>query len=210
MITVAFFNNRRGVGQTSLVYHVAWALTELGRRVLVADLDPQAGLSARCLREERLEELWSAEGPRRQTVFGAVHDLGRTLGEPAPVPAEPLSNRLGLLVGDLALSTFEATLSDAWQRRHDRSAPSHRLTGALDRAVRQAALDWGADVALIDLGPNLSAINRAAVVTAEWLVTPLNADLFSVQALRSLGPALKTWRSEWAARVDRGALSPGA
>ncbi|MHC1595014.1 MAG: ParA family protein [Methanotrichaceae archaeon] len=43
---VAFFNNKGGVGKTSLVYHLAWMYADLGLKVLVADLDPQANLTA--------------------------------------------------------------------------------------------------------------------------------------------------------------------
>ena len=45
---LTFFNNKGGVGKTTLVYHLAWMLTELGRSVLVVDLDPQANLT-RCV-----------------------------------------------------------------------------------------------------------------------------------------------------------------
>jgi chromosome partitioning protein len=52
-----------------------------------------------------------------------------------------------------------------------------------------------------DMGPNLGAANRAAlmgsdsdhVVTA-LVVTALAADLFSLQGLRNLGPMLRAWR----------------
>jgi chromosome partitioning protein len=204
MITIAFFNNRSGVGQTSLVYHLAWALTELGQRVLIADLDPQANLSARCLPAERLDELWSTDETCRQTIFGAVCDVREELVDLNSVSAEPLSNRLGLLVGDIELSTFEPRLFEARLERPDHVTFSHQVTGALDRAVRHAALDWGAQVTLVDLGPNLGALNRTALVTADWIVTPLNVDLFSVQGLRSLGPTLKSWQREWAQRANRG------
>jgi len=55
---LTFFNNKGGVGKTSLVYHLAWMLTDLGYRVLACDLDPQANLTAAFLDEERLENLW--------------------------------------------------------------------------------------------------------------------------------------------------------
>ncbi len=57
---IAFFNNKGGVGKTSLVYHLAWMYHDLGLRVLVADFDPQANLTAAFLAEERLEEIWLA------------------------------------------------------------------------------------------------------------------------------------------------------
>ncbi len=55
---IAFFNNKGGVGKTSLVYHAAWMLADQGYRVVAADLDPQGNLSAACLDEDRLEQLW--------------------------------------------------------------------------------------------------------------------------------------------------------
>ncbi len=55
--TIAFFNNKGGVGKTSLVYHIAWMMADMGMRVVAADLDPQGNLSAAFLDENRLEAL---------------------------------------------------------------------------------------------------------------------------------------------------------
>ena len=54
---IAFFNNKGGVGKTSLVYHVAHMLANLDFRVVATDLDPQANLSAAFLDDEQLELL---------------------------------------------------------------------------------------------------------------------------------------------------------
>ena len=52
---------------------------------------------------------------------------------------------------------------------------------------------------LLDLGPNLGAINRAALLAADCLaVVPSAADRFSLQGLRTLGPAIREWNQEWA------------
>jgi cellulose biosynthesis protein BcsQ len=56
---------------------------------------------------------------------------------------------------------------------------------------------------LVDLGPNLGAINRSALIASDYVVTPLGPDLFSVQGLRNLGPALRRWRTEWTDRRQR-------
>ena len=42
---LTFFNNKGGVGKTSLAYHLAWMLSDLGYNVLACDLDPQANLT---------------------------------------------------------------------------------------------------------------------------------------------------------------------
>ena len=54
MKTIAFFNNKGGVGKTSLVYHLAWMFADHGIKTLAVDLDPQANLTAMFLDEERL------------------------------------------------------------------------------------------------------------------------------------------------------------
>ena len=58
MKTIAFFNNKGGVGKTSLVYHLSWMYADLGLSVVAADLDPQANLTSMFLGDERLEQLW--------------------------------------------------------------------------------------------------------------------------------------------------------
>ena len=56
MTAIAFFNNKGGVGKTTLAYHLSWMYADLGVSVVVADLDPQANLTTMFLSEDRLEE----------------------------------------------------------------------------------------------------------------------------------------------------------
>jgi len=203
MITIAFFNNKGGVGKTSLLYHLAWAFADFRVRVIGVDLDPQSNLSALCLEEERMEQLWGAEGAARDTVFGAIFPVKEELGDIGECHVEPVSPRFGLLPGDIHLASFEAKLSEAWPKCVDRHAPSFRATTSFHRLIDVAGRKWNADLALIDVGPNLGALNRAALISAEHIVVPLGADLFSIQGLRNLGPTLAAWREEWAERAAR-------
>jgi len=199
---IAFFNNKGGVGKTTLVYHLAWMYADLGLRVLAADLDPQANLTAAFLDEERLEEIWPADG-RRLTVYGAVRPLIRGTGDIEEISIQELEgagSRAGLLPGDLMLSAFEAQLSEVWPKCMDRDERSFRVTSAFYRVIHAAAQQWEADLVLMDLGPNLGAINRASLISAYAVVIPLSPDLFSLQGLRNLGPALREWRQQWGER----------
>jgi len=75
---LTFFNNKGGVGKTSLVYHLAWMLYDIGHRVLACDLDPQSNLTAAFLDEGRLENLWDesdATPPSGNTIFECVKPL---------------------------------------------------------------------------------------------------------------------------------------
>jgi len=196
MKTVAFFNNKGGVGKTTLVYHLAWMLAERGEQVLAVDLDPQANLTSMFLPEDALEDLWP-NGEHPHTIFGALRPIIRGLGDVRMPHIEAIGPRIGLVVGDLALSTFEDKLSDAWPRCHNRDESAFRTMTAFYRGVTQAAAAHAATWVLIDVGPNLGAINRAALIASEHVVIPLGPDLFSLQGLRNLGPSLRTWRASW-------------
>ncbi len=76
-----------------------------------------------------------------------------------------------------------------------------RCTSAFHRIIQAAGAETGAEIALLDVGPNLGAINRAVLIAADALVVPLAPDLFSLQGLRNLGPTLGRWRKEWQTRL---------
>lgn len=197
--TIAFFNNKGGVGKTSLVYHIAWMMSDMGMRVVAADLDPQGNLSAAFLDEDRLEALWP-EDKHPATVYGAVRPLKRGVGDVEEPLVESISESLGLIPGDMALSEFEDDLSQVWPKCLDGDERAFRVISAFWRVLQKGADAYRADVVLIDLGPNLGAINRAALIASDYVVIPLGPDLFSLQGLRNLGPTLREWRRGWSER----------
>ena len=199
MKTIAFFNNKGGVGKTALVYHLAWMFADQGHRVLAADLDPQANLSTMFLDEERLETFWP-EGDSRHTVLGAIRPLLEGEGS-IETPFVEENDNIGLLVGDLALSGFEDELSQQWPRCLDGNKRAFRVVGAFSEVIQRGAADHKADLALVDVGPNLGAINRAAMIAADYVIVPLGPDLFSLKGLQNLGPSLRDWRGEWQERL---------
>lgn len=201
MKTIAFFNNKGGVGKTSLIYHLAWMYADLGLQVIAADLDPQANLTAMFLDEERLETLWP-DGPHRETVFGALQPLLEGTGDIAEPHVELTDAHIGLLVGDLALALSEDELNAQWPRAMDEQERAFRVLSAFWRIIERAAAQRQASLVLIDVGPNLGAINRAALLAAEHVVIPLAPDLNSLQGLKNLGPTLRRWRSEWGKRLS--------
>jgi cellulose biosynthesis protein BcsQ len=106
-----------------------------------------------------------------------------------------------LIPGDLALAQFEDELSQQWPRCLDGQERAFRVLSAFWRVVQRAAESHSAEFVLIDLGPNLGAINRAALVASDFLAIPLVPDLFSLQGLKNLGPMIRKWRRDWSARV---------
>ena len=202
MITIALFNNKGGVGKTSLAYHLAWMFADRGLSVVAADLDPQANLTGMFLAEDLLEKLWP-KGKHPNTIQGVVEPIVRGLGDISSPYLEEISLNLALLPGDLELARFEDKLSESWPKCHNGDEASFRATSAFRRAMVEAAAQRNADLVLIDVGPNLGAINRAALIAADFVIIPLVPDLFSLQGLRNVGPRLVEWRKNWQEMIKK-------
>ena len=202
---LTFFNNKGGVGKTSLVYHLSWIFSEMGKRVVAIDLDPQANLTSAFLPEEKLEELWDAELllPKATTIYRCVQPLMEVGDIQEPI-TQRIRSSLHLVPGDLALAGFEDFLSQEWPNSlgSDNLLRAFRVLTAFWIVAQKAAEQHQADLILADVGPNLGAINRSALIGSDHVVIPLAADLFSLQGLRNIGPTLRSWRLNWRKRLD--------
>lgn len=217
VISVALFSNKGGVGATTLAYHLAHMFQRLRVRVLAVDLDPQSNLTAAFLDDDDLAVLWQesqssswcATDPkfgqfspskldRAGTIAQSVRSVMAGAGDIVTFEPLAIADGLWLLPGDLGLGLFEDKLSDAWPRGFSgEDSEAVRKTTAFHRLIAGGAAKVGADLVLIDVGPNLSATNRSALLSADYVLMPLTADLFALRGLRDLGPMLRDWRSTW-------------
>lgn len=201
---LTLFNNKGDVGATSIVYHLAWVLADMGKRVLACDLDPQANLTAAFLDEDCLQDLWSEGKPEApSTIYRCIQPL--TEGGDLRAPELHLvDDNLALLPGDLALAGFEERLSIEWPESLGSSNLYHpfRMLSAFWQVAQLGAEQHAADLILVDVGPNLGAINRSALIASDAVLVPLGADLLSLQGLQRLGPTLRRWRGDWTKRLD--------
>jgi chromosome partitioning protein len=189
---IAFFNPAGGVGKTTLVYHLAWVFSDLGMHVLAADLDPQANLTGAFFGEEAL-------GDNDHTIYTCVEPVILGRGGVREAETRDVSEGISLLVGDLRFSMLEDTLAAEWSGSRSGQQGGVDVTTSLWRILTQAAASSTADVVLVDLGSNLSAINRAALLAANYLLAPLKVGLISShRALHTLGRELRDWKNQWA------------
>lgn len=206
MKSIAVFNSKRGVGTTSVVYHLAWMYANLDYDVVVADLDPQANLTSMFLEDEELEERWAADRTDG-TIYSSLRPLLEGAGEVTkPLVVQPAPGMV-LVAGDMLLSGAEDELHSNWPECLDEKPRAFRVLSAIWRVLRMVVDDVGADLILLDVGPNVGALNRAALVAADHVVVPLAPDLYSLQGLRNLGPTLRRWRREWSERREHNPLT---
>ena len=200
MKSILFFNNKGGVGKTTTVYHVAWMLSELGVKTIAVDLDPQSNLTSMFLTPERLECIYEANQPI--TILDSINPV--VSGDPYhPVHIEVINDNLGLILGNLSLSIFEDKLSDAWLKVLDGDSYSFRLTSIFNTIINDAVSQFNAEIVLIDVGPNLGAINRAVTISSDYIIMPVASDLFSLQGIKNIGLTLSKWKNGWTQRKEQ-------
>lgn len=193
---ISIFNNKGGVGKTTYMFHIAHMLSRRDLVVLMVDCDSQCNLTAYSMRDTEITRAWRDDG---NSVYQIIDPVYRTTGDirnRAPSRVSDSGN-LFLMPGDLRLSNFEDRLGDTWNSSKGGSEPDLRAQSAIHRAVLSAIEKISADLVLIDLGPNLGALNRAVLASSDFFITPVAPDLFSIQGTENLGNKLVTWREEW-------------
>lgn len=205
---LTFFNNKGGVGKTSLIYHLSWMFASLHKRIVILDLDPQANLTAAFLNEEKIEEIWSEQN-QGTTVYQCIKPL-MGIGDIIDPVLQSVATDLYLLAGDVSLSGYEDALSSEWPNSmgDNNLYRPMRILSSFWQVMQMAARKIQADLILVDIGPNLGAINRSVLIATDYVVIPLGADLYSLQGLKNLGPTLRSWRNLWRKRLDNWHSAP--
>lgn len=218
MHTIAFFNNKGGVGKTTLVCNLAHYLASVERkRVVVVDLDPQCNSTQLILNAGEVAAMyWPDEtSPPQLDIGGAdtwadatvrtIYDAVRPLEEGDASLHQisalgPSTNKfeVSLIPGHPRMSVFEDQLGQWFAQASAGDIAGLRKTLWMRSLVDDLAPDY--DVALFDLGPSLGALNRSVLAAADYFVTPMGADIFSVVALRNIAE----WITHWARLYKQG------
>lgn len=218
---ISVFNNKGGVGKTTLTFHLAHALAELGHKVLAVDLDPQCNLSIYSLPVEEIQAIWDAENafidePGFQAAragmsakrFEAICSEPRTIHfslkpteegtgelEHLPPPIE-LAPNLHLIPGRLTLHMFEEALARRWSEAFVGQPLALRTLSEIRRLILEYAEEYGYDYVIVDTSPSLGQLNKTILTTVDAFIIPSAPDLFSLYGIRNIGNSLNRWMAE--------------
>jgi len=221
MKAISVFNNKGGVGKTTLTFHIGHALAEMGKRVLMLDADPQCNLTIYALPQEFIHKTWEAEdgfidegfettkNQLSKTDFQEFNKNPRSIHyllkpteegtgdlEVIPPPVR-LAQGLDIIPGRLTLHLYEEKIANRWNDIYRGEALSLRTITKIRAIAETYASLYGYDYVIIDTSPSLGAINKVVISTVDGFFIPASPDLFSLYGIRNIGKALKVWKSEF-------------
>lgn len=160
MLTIVMLNQKGGVGKTSTTHHLAGTLARSGRRVLLVDNDPQSSLTQGFFGPAETRAL-----PPDRTIMACYDGLYPELSDLVLT-----ARGLDIVPGSrhAAIHNVPAPHALSYERRH-----------CLKELLHGAAYDF----VLIDCPPNLHLCSWAAMVAADRLVVPLQAEDYGAQGL---------------------------
>jgi cellulose biosynthesis protein BcsQ len=191
--SVCFFNNKGGVGKTTLVANLAAELAINGnKKILLVDADPQCNLTQYLLSDDEYIQEYQKEDPT--TVYSVVHPLSIGKGYKEELPIRRADNfGCDVIIGDPRLAMKEDLLSQDWRDARAGGTRGLRTTFVFHDLLVKAK-DY--DYVFFDMGPSLGAINRAILLVSDYFILPATIDIFSKWAIRNIGLALTTWQKE--------------
>lgn len=196
MYSIAFFNNKGGVGKTTLICNLgAYLAKECKKKILIIDADPQSNATAYLLPEAEIDRLYARDFGSINRFFDSV---SKGEGFPSSLPDIVSSSRFGvdLVPGHPNLATREDLLSRDWSEGQIGYARGLQTTFNFRHLLNIISSQCDYDLVLIDMGPSLGSLNRSILISADYFLTPMSADLFSRIAIENIISSLNNWQSD--------------
>lgn len=192
-VRITIYNHKGGVGKTTLAVNIAFALSALGKSVLLVDSDPQCNLTSYLLSDDVVDDLLDHSNDQNgRTIWSAVKPVIDSTGSVRLVDLTEIGN-VSLLPGDIRLSEFEEVLGDAWADGFKRRMGALRATSSISYLVSSLSSQSDFDFVFYDTGPNIGPLNRVLLLDSDFFIVPVACDLFSTRALFTLGQAVTRW-----------------
>lgn len=197
---ICLFNHKGGVSKTTTTFNLGWMMALKGKKVILADFDPQCNLTGMVMGFKQVDDL--------SAMYNGAHPNNAKDGLAPAFESQPRqivavdcvdvsgNNNLLLLPGHIGLAEYETTLGIA-QELSGSLLALRNLPGSIRFLLDATAEKCGAEFVLVDMSPSLGPLNQNLMATCDYFIVPLHPDYFSAMALSSLANTLPRWKS-WA------------
>jgi chromosome partitioning protein len=158
MRIIAVANQKGGVGKTTTAVNLGSALAELGQRILLVDLDPQANATSS----------FGLEGLDETSLYEPLLGEASITEKILPTRRE----RLFIVPANIDLAGAEVEIA---------RMPNH-LT-RLAETLKPLQTDETFDFVFIDCPPSLGILMSNALAAADELLTPIQCEYFALEGL---------------------------
>lgn len=215
MKIISIFNNKGGVGKSTLGYHLGFALNEMGKKTLMIDLDPQCNLTICGIDTETLHKIWEEEDDFIED-FEKAFKLNQTILEsPRSIhfllkptedgisdfdllpPTVKLSKNLDLIPGRLSIHKFENKLAERWSGAYQGDNLAIRTITKIREICNLYTTQNHYEYIIIDTSPSLGILNKSIISTVDGFFIPAQPDMFSLYGIRNIGNSLEQWKIEF-------------
>lgn len=199
MKSLAFFNNKGGVGKTTLLCNIAaYFSQEFNARVCVVDADPQCNATQYLLEDSIVEDAYSKRD--NYSIFSVIQPLSYGEGYSDELRVYKSERfEVDVVIGDPRLALTEDLLARDWG-----DAKAGDIRGIRTNLVFAELLKRldGYDYVFFDVSPSLGAINRSILLAADRFISPMSIDIFSLMAFENISRWIEDWWREWSRGLD--------
>lgn len=207
---ISFFNHKGGVGKTTLVYNLGYALAqklqESDKKVLLIDADSQMNLTSSVYGfandTEYTPDVASKWNEMSASYLSIKDIFNASITNEACDPSKRYypskhSNNIHLLSGSLDLPSIESELLTFANTGGENI---RKIFNRIENNIRNLLTEY--EFIIVDTAPSANSIvNAILVMISDYFVAPVTPSFYSMQAIQNLTTIIGNWRTKMLDKV---------